>query len=64
MVEEEVTKPFILSKVDKLDNFNIRECIAFMRYLQSLESAALRSAENKINIQKLEKRFKQLMVPS
>ncbi len=63
MVKEEVTKPFILSKVDKLESFNIRECIAFMRHLQSLEAAALKSAENKVYIQKLEKRFKQLMVP-
>ena len=63
MVKEEISKPFILSKVDKLESFNIRECIAFMRHLQSLEVAALKSAENTIYIQKLEKMFKQLMVP-
>jgi hypothetical protein len=64
MVKEFETQPYILTKVDNLERFNIRECVAFMRYLQTLEVAALQSAENKINIEKLEKRFVQLMKPS
>ncbi len=63
MLQEKEPQPYILSKVDNLEQFNIRECIAFMRYLQTLEVAALQSAENKINIDKLEKRFVQLMKP-
>ncbi|MGV3588709.1 MAG: hypothetical protein ACO1OF_17020 [Adhaeribacter sp.] len=64
MLQKEETQPYILSKVDHLERFNIRECIAFMRYLQTLEVAALQTAENKAKIEKLEKRFVQLMKPN
>ena len=64
MLQEKEIQPYILSKVDDLERFNIRECIAFMRYLQTLEVAALQTAENKIKIDKLEKRFVELMKPN
>lgn len=64
MLKQPELQPYILTKVEHLERFNIRECIAFMRYLQTLEVAALQSAENKQHIEKLEKRFVQLMKPN
>ncbi|MDB5263735.1 MAG: hypothetical protein JWQ14_3018 [Adhaeribacter sp.] len=64
MLTEKETQPYILSQVDNLERFNIRECVAFMRYLQTLEVTALQLAENKTKIEKLEKRFVQLMKPT